>query len=135
MPASCSLTTSARDLIWRSSGENCRFYELLTNLLFALYACPYLMQVWANENCPLLAQRQTVMSVDQISAEELARLFHQYRRTLAPIFECEETAYTAEWDAAQPRERKLMIAIARLILSDLGSSCKSSRRQRETAAV
>lgn len=84
---------------------------------------------------PLVGPEATVMSVDQISAEELARLFHQYRRTLAPIFECEETAYTAEWDATHPRERKLMIAIARLILSDLGSSCKGSRRQRETAAV
>src|ERR1700751_5220039 len=47
------------------------------------------------------------MSVDQISAEESAKLFNQSRRMLAPIFECDETAYTAEWDAAQPRERKL----------------------------
>jgi hypothetical protein len=84
---------------------------------------------------PLVGPEATVMSVDQISAEELARLFHQYRRTLAPIFECEETAYTAEWDATQPRERKLMIAIARLILSDLGSPCKGSRRERKTAAA
>ena len=75
------------------------------------------------------------MSVDQISAEELAKLFHQYRRTLAPIFECEETAYTSDWDAAQRRERKLMIAIARLILSDLGSPCKRSRRESNSIAA
>ena len=82
-----------------------------------------------------LAQRQTVMSVDQISAEEFAKLFHDYRRTLAPIFDCEEAAYTAEWDTAHPRERKLMIAIARLILSDLGSPCQASRRERKTAVA
>ena len=72
------------------------------------------------------------MTVDQISAEELAKLFHQYRRTLAPIFDCEEASYAAEWDATQPRERKLMIAIARLILSDFGSPCKSLRREGTT---
>jgi len=75
------------------------------------------------------------MSVDQISAEEFARLFHEYRRTLAPIFECEETAYTAEWEDAQPRERKLMIATARLILSDLASPCKRSHRENKTVTV
>ena len=75
------------------------------------------------------------MSVDQISAEELARLFHQYRRTLAPIFDCEEASYAAEWDAAQPRERKLMIAIARLILSDFGCPCKGSRRESQTVTA
>ena len=75
------------------------------------------------------------MSVDQISAEEFARLFHEYRRTLAPIFECDETACIAEWDAADPRERKLMIATARLILSDLGSPCKRSRRDDKTVAA
>ena len=74
------------------------------------------------------------MSVDQISAEELARLFHQYRRTLAPIFDCEEASYAAEWEAAQPRERKLMIATARLILSDFGCRCKSSRRESSTTS-
>jgi hypothetical protein len=75
------------------------------------------------------------MSVDQISAEELARLFHQYRRTLAPIFECEETAYAADWDSTQPSERKLMIATARLILSDFGCPCKSSRREGKTVSA
>jgi hypothetical protein len=75
------------------------------------------------------------MSVDQISAEDLARLFHEYRRTLAPIFECDETAYAAEWDTAQPQERKLMIATARLILSDLGSPGKGSRHERKTVAA
>ena len=33
------------------------------------------------------------MSVDQISAEEFAKLFHQYRRMLAPIFECDERKF------------------------------------------
>jgi hypothetical protein len=60
------------------------------------------------------------MSVEQtISAEELAKLFHQYQRTLAPIFECESANTNADWDEARPKERKLMIATARLVLSDL----------------
>jgi hypothetical protein len=59
------------------------------------------------------------MSELPISAEELARLFHQYHRTLAPIFECEGSGTDVAWDEARPRERKLMIATARLVLSDL----------------
>ena len=59
------------------------------------------------------------MSEQTISAEELARLFHQYHRTLAPIFECEGSGTDVAWDGVRPRERKLMIATARLVLSDL----------------
>ena len=59
------------------------------------------------------------MSEQTSSAEELARLFHQYHRTLAPMFECEESGTDVAWDEARPRERKLMIATARLVLSDL----------------
>lgn len=60
------------------------------------------------------------MSVEQtISAEELAKLFHQYHRTLAPIFECENGSTNADWEEARPKERKLMIATARLVLLDL----------------
>lgn len=59
------------------------------------------------------------MSEQTISAEDLARLFHQYYRTLAPIFECEGSAIDVSWYEARPRERKLMIATARLVLSDL----------------
>jgi hypothetical protein len=59
------------------------------------------------------------MSEQTISAQGLARLFHQYYRTLAPTFECERSATDVAWDEARPRERKLMIATARLVLSDL----------------
>ena len=59
------------------------------------------------------------MSIEQITAEELARLFHQYQRTLAPIFDCANAPIDADWDEAGTQERKLMIATARLVLSDL----------------
>lgn len=69
------------------------------------------------------------MSIEQtISAEELAKLFYQYHQTLAPIFECETSATPASWEAARSRERKLMIATARLVLSDLANLSQ----QRET---
>jgi hypothetical protein len=73
------------------------------------------------------------MSVEQtISAEELAKLFHQYQRTLAPIFECEGENTKAAWEEARPKERKLMIATARLVLSDLvtlGKKCEEPQAQ------
>jgi hypothetical protein len=62
------------------------------------------------------------MSVEKtISAEELAKLFYQYHQTLAPIFECETSQTPVSWEAARSRERKLMIATARLVLSDLAT--------------
>jgi hypothetical protein len=76
------------------------------------------------------------MSVEQtISAEELAKLFHQYQRTLAPIFECENAS--ADWDEARPKERKLMIATARLVLSDLmtlGKKREAAEQEPEPAS-
>lgn len=66
------------------------------------------------------------MSVDTISAEELAKLFYQYHQTLAPIFECESGERAASWEQARSKERKLMIATARLVLSDLCSMGKQS---------
>jgi hypothetical protein len=89
------------------------------------------MEVWPGRGQAAAGRGENLMSIEQtISAEELAKLFYQYHQTLAPIFECETSETPASWDAARSKERKLMIATARLVLSDLASLGK----QRETAA-
>ena len=60
------------------------------------------------------------MSIEDISAEQLAKLFHHYRAALAHDFGghgSEENVFS--WDRAPQQERKLMVAAARLALLEL----------------
>jgi hypothetical protein len=61
-------------------------------------------------------------SIQDVSAEQLAKLLHHYREALAEDFECnsiEDDERT--WDRASEQERKLMVAAARLALLELAA--------------
>jgi hypothetical protein len=72
------------------------------------------------------------MSIQDVSAEQLAKLFHHYREALANDFDCHAgKESTSSWDQAPNQERKLMIAAARLALMELATTSNpdySSRR-------
>jgi hypothetical protein len=58
--------------------------------------------------------------IEEVSAEELAKLIHHYQHALAPDFDCEGTADSGpSWQSAPRNERKLMVAATRLALLDL----------------
>jgi hypothetical protein len=60
------------------------------------------------------------MSIEDISAEQLAKLFHHYRGALAHDFDCQSDNDTSSsWDRAPQHERKLLVAAARLTLLEL----------------
>ena len=63
------------------------------------------------------------MSIQDIPAEQLAKLFHHYREALARDFNCQsgEEAVTS-WDKTPQQERKLMVAAARLALLELSAT-------------
>jgi hypothetical protein len=62
-------------------------------------------------------------SIQDVSAEELARLFHHYRGALAHDFDCGDSeAATAAWERTPQDERKLMVAAARLALLELATA-------------
>ena len=62
-------------------------------------------------------------SIQDVSAEELAKLFHHYRGALARDFDClNNEGGTTSWDRTPQRERKLMIAAARLALLELATT-------------
>ncbi len=61
------------------------------------------------------------MSIQELSAEEVAKLFHHYQEALAPDFNCNEQAAASNWDAVPENERKLLVAAARLTLLDLAA--------------
>lgn len=60
-------------------------------------------------------------SIQEVSAEHLAKLFHHYREALSQDFHAHEET-TASWDQASHQERKLMVAAARLALLELAAT-------------
>jgi hypothetical protein len=68
------------------------------------------------------------MPVDEcISAEELAQLFHRYHGVLTGCFDG-RTA-TAPWDQVDAHQRRLLVATARLVLSDLAAKQQAGESQ------
>ncbi len=66
-------------------------------------------------------------SIQDVSAEELAKLFHHYRGALAHDFDCEASeenldATASSWERTPQQERKLMVAAARLALLELAAT-------------
>ncbi len=54
-----------------------------------------------------------------ISAEELAKLFYSYRDTLASEFGFQSSEGCISWEQILPEHRNLMVASARLVLREL----------------
>jgi hypothetical protein len=76
-------------------------------------------------------------SIADVSAEELAKLFHHYRGALAHDFDCPgdenstaSTSCTSSWDRTPQHERKLMVAAARLALLELAVSPEQVNEKR-----
>ena len=62
-------------------------------------------------------------SIQDVSAEELAKLFHHYRGALAHDFDCQDGEETSSsWDRTPQSERKIMVAAARLALLELATA-------------
>jgi hypothetical protein len=71
-------------------------------------------------------------SLQNVSAEDLARLFHHYHEALEHDFHghtIPEVAVT--WEQAPQNERQLMIAAARLTLLELSATSEGERADRK----
>lgn len=65
------------------------------------------------------------MSIQEVSAEELAKLFHHYQGALLEDFQSlHKEAAPQSWEQVPEDERKLMVAAARLALLELGATAK-----------
>jgi len=60
-----------------------------------------------------------MQTLQDISAEELAKLFYIYRDTLASDFGFQSSEGCVSWEQIAPEHRNLMIATSRLVLHDL----------------
>jgi hypothetical protein len=59
-------------------------------------------------------------TIQDVSAEQLAKVFHHYREALLHDSDGEEG--TSAWDRTPQHERKLMVAAARLALLELAAA-------------
>jgi hypothetical protein len=60
-----------------------------------------------------------------VAPEELAKLFFHYREALAADYECapaDESGFDPCWEAVRSKERKLLVAAARMVLLELTNS-------------
>jgi hypothetical protein len=64
------------------------------------------------------------MSIQDVSAEQLAKLFHHYQEALT-----HENA-THSWDQTPQNERNLMVAAARLALLELATTAEQDNPNR-----
>jgi hypothetical protein len=71
------------------------------------------------------------MSIQEVSAEQLAQLFHHYHQALAPDFGCADGATPEPWEHVSQPERNRMVAAARLAILEVASTAtevEDSRR-------
>lgn len=62
------------------------------------------------------------MSIQEVSAEQLAKLFHHYHEALAPDFGCANDPTPEPWEQMPPQEKRRLVAAARLAILDLGAT-------------
>jgi hypothetical protein len=66
--------------------------------------------------------KERMSLIQDVSAEQLAKLFHHYREALAHDFGSPRSEQEpSPWDRTPQQERKLMVAAARLALLELAS--------------
>ncbi|MBZ5657747.1 MAG: hypothetical protein LAO56_20985 [Acidobacteriia bacterium] len=68
------------------------------------------------------------MSIQEVSAEELAKLFYQYEGTLSENFHgLRKEDASLSWEQVPQNERELMVAAARRTLQELGAPVEKER--------
>ena len=71
-------------------------------------------------------------SIQNVSAEELAKVFHHYHEALAHDFHGQASRQAdVSWEQAPQNERKLMIAAARLTLLELAAMSEAEPASRQ----
>jgi hypothetical protein len=71
-------------------------------------------------------------SIQNVSPEELVKLFHHYQEALASDFDFQPDGGPApSWEQTPPNERELRIAAARLALMELAATSPEDRPNHE----
>lgn len=70
------------------------------------------------------------MSIQEVSAEKLAELFHHYHQALGPDFGCATKSTLQSWDELPPQEKSRVVAAARLALLEITSTAREREDSR-----
>ena len=70
------------------------------------------------------------MSIQEVSAETLAELFHHYHQALGPDFGCNALRNSESWQEVPQSERNRIVAAVRLALLEIDSSAKQKQESR-----
>ncbi|HUO61385.1 MAG TPA: hypothetical protein VMU24_12005 [Candidatus Acidoferrales bacterium] len=62
------------------------------------------------------------MSLQEVSVEQLAKVFHHYHEALAPDFKCNKESGVESWQELSSNERSRLIAAMRLTLLEITSA-------------
>jgi hypothetical protein len=69
------------------------------------------------------------MSIQEVSPEQLAELFHHYHRALGPDFGCPGAPGAESWEEMPQQEKSCLIAAARLAVLELAASGQENSRR------
>jgi hypothetical protein len=67
-------------------------------------------------------QKGRLMSIQEVTPERLAELFHHYHQALAPDSGCATTSNPEAWERVPQPEKNRLVAAARLALLELTST-------------
>jgi hypothetical protein len=70
------------------------------------------------------------MSIQEVSAEHLAELFHHYHQALGPDFGCASKPNAETWEQVSQSEKGRLVAAARLALLELASTAREQEDSR-----
>ncbi len=73
------------------------------------------------------------MSIQDVSAEQFAELFHHYHEALAPDFNCNSEQRDESWHGIPDNQRRRLIAAVRLALLDVGSATSDAPSEADSA--
>jgi hypothetical protein len=62
------------------------------------------------------------MSIQEVSAEQLAELLHHYHQAIGPDFGCASQPNAAAWEQVPQQEKNRLVAASHLALLELAST-------------
>ncbi|MFZ1130222.1 MAG: hypothetical protein WBV31_09605 [Terriglobales bacterium] len=70
------------------------------------------------------------MSIQEVSAEQLAELFHHYHQALGPDFGFTTQATAESWEQISQQERKRMVEAARMAMLEVAGAPRAEEHSR-----
>ena len=71
-----------------------------------------------------------LMSIQEVSVEQLAELFHHYHQALGPDFGCTAPSAPESWDQVSQPEKNRIVAAARLAILVVASTTREAEDSR-----